>query len=157
VDPVAKRDANYTITPLAMAGPGSWEEKGDVRVGSNPKPDSDERVGNMKVIVVVEKNVTRKDARRKSAKIDVWGSALPFTNQVLNSPYMFQTVQGQYVVNHFRWLMERELLDIEPKKVLIKPLEMSGEALDHLKWVVCFGFPAFGISLGIIAWFLRRK
>jgi len=157
VDPVSKRDANYTITPLAMAGPGSWEEKGDVSVGSNPQPDADERVGNMKVIVAVEKLVTRKDAKRKTSKIDVWGSSLPFTNALLNNPGVFQNVQGQYVVNHFRWLMERELFDIEPKKVLIKPLEMSGEALSHLKWVVCFGFPAFGVCLGILAWFLRRK
>ncbi|HLY74910.1 MAG TPA: Gldg family protein [Planctomycetota bacterium] len=157
VDPVAKRDGTFTITPLAMAGPGSWEEKGSVNVGDNPKPDGDERVGSMKVITVAEKRVTRKDGNRKTAKLDVWGSSLPFTNAELRTPYVFQTTQGQYVVNHFRWLMERELLDIEPKKVVVKPLEMSGEALDHLKWVVCFGFPGFGVCLGVLAWFLRRK
>jgi hypothetical protein len=128
-----------------------------VGVGSNPKQDSDERGGGMKVIVAVEKAVTRKDAKRKAAKIDVWGSALPFTNQLLKNGYTFQTVQGQYVVNHFRWLMERELLDIEPKKVKVRPLEMSADALANLRWVVCFAFPGFGICLGILAWFLRRK
>lgn len=157
VDPVPKRLAGWSITPLAMAGPNSWGKKGEIVPGTPPKPEADETVGNMKVIVAVEKAVTRADARRKTAKIDVWGSALPFTNALLNSPYVFQTVQGQYVVNHFRWLMERELLDIEPKKVVVKPLEMSGEALANLKWVVVFGFPAFGISLGLVAWFLRRK
>ncbi len=157
IDPVQKRAPGWTITPLAMAGPNSWEEKGEITPGTPPKPDADERVGNMKVIVAVEKAVTRADAKRKTAKLDVWGSALPFTNGLLNSPYVFQTVQGQYVVNHFRWLMERELLDIQPKKVVVKPLEMSGEALNNLFWVVVIGFPAFGISLGILAWFLRRK
>jgi hypothetical protein len=34
---------------------------------------------------------------------------------------------------------------------------MSAEALDRLRWIVVFGFPGFGISLGILAWFLRRK
>jgi hypothetical protein len=157
IDPISKRDANYTITPLTMAGPSSWEEKGEVGAGANPKPDADERVGGMKVIVTVEKNVTRKDANRKAAKIDVWGSALPFTNALLQNGYVFQNVQGQYIVNHFRWLMERELLDIEPKKVKVRPLEMSAEALTNLRWVVCFAFPGFGICLGILAWFLRRK
>ncbi|MBV8882169.1 MAG: Gldg family protein [Planctomycetaceae bacterium] len=157
VDPIAKKDNNYTITPLAMAGPSSWEEKGEIGPSASPKPDADERVGNMKVITAVEKNVTRQDARRKTAKIDVWGSSLPFTNALLTTPYVFQTVQGQYVVNHFRWLMERTLLDIEPKKIAVKPLEMSGEALNHLFWVVVVAFPAFGVSLGVLAWFLRRK
>jgi hypothetical protein len=82
---------------------------------------------------------------------------LPFTNGVLRSSSQFSLVQGQYVVNHFRWLMERQLLDIEPKKVTIKPLEMSGQALDRLFWLVVVGFPAFGVSLGVLAWFLRRK
>jgi hypothetical protein len=157
IDPVSKKDNNYVITALAMASPASWEEKGDVGPGANPKPDADERVGGMKVIVTVEKNVTHKDAKRKTAKIDVWGSSLPFTNKLLSHAAVFGQIQGQYVVNHFRWLMERDLLDIEPKKIKVKPLEMSAEALDHLRWVVCFGFPAFGVCLGVLAWFLRRK
>lgn len=157
VDPIQKRAPGWTITPLAMAGPNSWGKKGEVTPSAPMRPEADEPVGNMKVIVAVEKAVTRQDAKRKTAKLDVWGSALPFTNALLSNPYVFQTVQGQYVVNHFRWLMERQLLEIEPKKVVVKPLEMSGEALDHLRWVVVFGFPAFGISLGVLAWFLRRK
>lgn len=154
IDPIPRRDANWTITPLAMAGPASWEEKGPIE---NAKPDADERVGNMKLIVAVEKTATAKEPRRKTAKIDVWGSALPFTNDLLKTPYVFQTVQGQYVVNHFRWLMERELLEIEPKKVVVKPLDMSAPALNRLFWVVVVGFPLFGVSLGLLAWFLRRK
>jgi len=157
VDPISKRAAGWTITPLAMASPDSFEKKGPITPGAPPKPDADERVGNMKVILAVEKIATRKDALRKVAKLDVWGSALPFTNALLNHQSIFGTVQGQYVVNHFRWLMSRELLDIQPKKVVVKPLEMSGEALNHLFWVVVVGFPAFGISLGLLAWFLRRK
>lgn len=157
IEAIAKKTPGLTITPLAMAGPNSWEEKGEIVPGTPPKPDADERVGNMKVIVAVEKVVTRQDPKRKVAKLDVWGSALPFTNALLNHQAIFGTVQGQYVVNHFRWLMERELLDIQPKKVVVKPLDMSAEALDRLRWIVVFGFPGFGISLGILAWFLRRK
>jgi hypothetical protein len=158
VDPIPRKDNNWIITPLAMAGPASWEEKGGTGPGDNPKPDADERVGNMKVIVAVEKTASHPmDDHHKTAKIDVWGSASPFTNAQLRDPYVFQGVQGQYVVNHFRWLMERELLEIEPKKFVVKPLDMTGPALDRLFWTVMVGFPSFGVALGLLAWFLRRK
>ncbi len=160
VDPIPKKDKDWLITPLAMAGPGSWEEKGDLGPGSRPKPDSDERVGNMKLIVVVEKAAKypmEPKEKHKMARIVVWGSALPFTNDVLKSPYHFQSVQGQYVVNHFRWLMDRQLLDLPAKPMAIKPLVMSGEAQSNLRWVIMGGFPVFAVLLGVLAWFLRRK
>jgi hypothetical protein len=96
------------------------------------------------------------DEKHKMAKIDVWGSVIPFTNQRL-VPQSFGTTQGQYVVNHFRWLMDRQLLEIEPKKMAVKPLAMSGDALAQLRWVIHLGFPFFAVSLGVLAWFLRRK
>jgi hypothetical protein len=109
-------------------------------------------------MVAVEKKASRPmDEKHKTAKIDVWGSALPFTNAVLPSPYVFQQIQGQYVVNHFRWLMERKLLDVGANTVAVKPLEMSGEALSQLRWMIHGGFPAIGIGLGLLAWYLRRK
>jgi hypothetical protein len=156
VDPLPRKDNNWIITPLAMAGPSSWGAKGSTT--DNPKPKPDESVGNMKVIVAVEKTASQPmDAQHKMAKIDVWGSSIPFTNALMQGPYVFQTTQGQYVVNHFRWLMERELLEIEPKRLVVKPLDMTGEALDRLFWTVMVGFPAFGVALGLLAWFLRRK
>jgi hypothetical protein len=158
IDPIQRKDNNWTITPIAMAGPLSWEEKGDTGPNAKMKRDPDEREGNMKVIVVVEKTAAHPmDPNHKIAKIDVWGSAIPFTNLTLKSPYEFQTVQGQYVVNHFRWLMARELLKIDSRKVVVKPLEISGEALRRLGIIVVGGFPAFGVALGILAWFMRRK
>ncbi len=159
VDPLMRRDPNWTITPLAVAGPYSWEEKGGTGPNDDPKPDKDERVGNMKVIVAVEKKADHPlDAQKhEKAKIVVWGSALPFTNALLPNPYVFQTIQGQYVVNQFRWLLDRQSMEFNPKKIVSKPLEMSGEALDRLKWIVVFGFPGFGVALGLLAWYLRRK
>jgi hypothetical protein len=158
IDPIERRDNNWTITPLAAAGPGSWEEKGDTGLNAKPKPDADERVGNMKLIVAVEKNAKfPMDDKHKKAKIIVWGSSLPFTNEVLRSPVFFQHVQGQYVVNHFRWLMDRQLLEVPAKDLGIKPLQMSPQAQRQLEVVIYWGFPAFGIGLGLLAWFLRRK
>jgi hypothetical protein len=96
------------------------------------------------------------DEKHKMAKIVVWGSSVPFTNDVLK-PVLLPDVQGQYVVNHFRWLMDRQLLEIPAKNMAVKPLQMSGDRdgpalLGHLHRL-----PAFGIALGVLAWFLRRK
>lgn len=158
IDPVDRKDNNWTITPLAMAGPNSWEEKGDTSPSARPKPDADERTGNMKLVVAVEKTAKRPmDEKHKMAKIIVWGSAIPFTNDLLKSGHVFTVAQGQYIVNQFRWLMERQLLKIEPKKMSVKPLIMSAEAQSQLRGVILFGFPAFGVALGVLAWFLRRK
>jgi hypothetical protein len=158
VDPIQRRDNSWTITPLAMAGPGSWGEKGDLSPGSVQKPDPDERQGNVKLIVAVEKIAKfPMDEKHKMARIIVWGSALPFTNEVLKNPYVFQTVQGQYVINHFRWLMDRQLLEIPEKIIHVKPVTMSAKALDQMGYVINWGFPAFGVALGLLAWYLRRK
>jgi hypothetical protein len=160
IDPIPKKDKDWLITPLAMAGANSWEEKGDLGPGSNPKPDADERVGNMKLIVAVEKKAKypmEPKETHQMARIVVWGSSLPFTNEVLRSPYEFQSVQGQYVINHFRWLMDRQLLTVGVKEMGVKPVKMSGEALNNLRWVIMAGFPAFGVLLGVLAWFMRRK
>jgi hypothetical protein len=158
VDPMPRRDSNWTITPLAQSGPGSWEEKGSINPADRPKRDSDERGGPMKLIVAVEKTAKfPMDDKHKTARIDVWGTAHPFTNDLLKSGYDFQHEQGQYVVNHFRWLMNRELLLTPPKQMSVKPLKMSSEALDQLGYVIKWGFPAFGVGLGLLAWFVRRK
>ena len=158
VDPIQRRDNNWTITPLAAAGPGSWEERGGTSPTDRPKKDADEREGDMKLIVAVEKVAKfPMDKKHEKARIIVWGSALPFTNEVLRSPAAFQTVQGQYVVNHFRWLMDRQLLQIPERNIHVKPLTMSATALDRMGYVINWGFPAFGVALGVLAWFLRRK
>jgi hypothetical protein len=154
VDPVARKDAEWRITPLAMAGPHSWEKKGELSSGVRSKPEGDERIGNMKLIVVVEKPASHKlDDRHARSKLDVWGSVAPFTNGVLLS----SEIQMEYVVNHFRWLTDRVLLDIKPENIRQKPLQLEESQLSQLSWIVLVGFPGFGLALGILAWYVRRK
>ncbi len=159
VDPIERKDPKWKITPLAMSGTAAWEEKGDLGPGAkSPGPDGEERVGNLKLIVAVEKPAPKpQDAAHANTRIVVWGSSGAFTNAALNPSRFFQQIQVQYVVNHFRWLMERQLFDLQPQKISVKPLEMSDAAYTQLKWVVLGGFPAFGILLGLVAWFVRRK
>ena len=154
VDPVERKDPNWRITTLVMAGPNSWEYKGDPDPRVRPIPKGDERHGELKLMVVVEKPATHPlDERHKRCKIDVWGSVEPFTNGLLIS----SGIQREYVVNHFRWLTDRVLLEIKPGSIKDRPVQLEADQLVQLRWIVMAGFPAFGLALGILAWYVRRK
>lgn len=152
IDPVSRKDPGWRITPLAMTGENSWESKGEI-TDSRPAPKRDERRGSLKLIVAVEK--TLKDG--KKAKLDVWGSVMPFTNDVLYAGGSLKSIQMEYVINHFRWLMDRSLLNIAPEKIQVRPLQLTDDQISQLKWIVLLGFPLFGVALGLLAWFVRRK
>jgi hypothetical protein len=157
VDPVEHEGQGWRTVPLLKSGPESWAETGETGPGRRPQADPGERTGALPLAVAVERPAKNpRDPRRKSAKLIVWGSVGPFTNAVLN-PGFFQEIQWQYVLNNFRWLIDRSLLEFEGQEVSVKPLEMSADALGRLRWVVHLGFPAFGILLGVVAWFVRRK
>jgi len=157
--PADKVARDLKVAPLARSGPQSWEETGATGPGSNAAFDPvNERPGPLPVIVAVEKPATKsQDPERTKARLVVWGSVAPFTNAVLFRGGLEQTAELQYVLNHFRWLSSREVLGIQPTQVEVKPLDMSAAALSRLKWVVLAGFPAFGVILGLVAWFVRRK
>jgi hypothetical protein len=148
----------WKITPLAMSSPRSWEEKDDPGSRTPPRPDPDERKGDLKLIVAVEKALAKgADDRPRTAKLVVWGSPLPFVSQVLYAQGTVQEVQYNYLVNHLRWLSERSMLEIKHDAVSVKPLDLSPAAIVQLRWVILVGFPAFGVLLGLFAWFMRRK
>jgi hypothetical protein len=155
VDPLDKGDASWKITPLAMSSPDAWAETGATGPGTRPRPDGKERVGNLKLIVAVEKPAAHPaDEKHRRAKVIIWGSTSPFTNEFLspNSEY-----QWTYLVNHYRWLVDRSLLELPHEKVAAAPLDLSAAALTRLQWMVYLVFPAFAAGLGVLAWYLRRK
>lgn len=155
VDPLIRKDPYWKIAALAMAGEYSWEEKGETGPGSRPRRDGDERGGNMKLITAVERQFKGDDKKRM--KLDVWGSVSPFTDTVLRSGNRPQEVQVQYLVNHFRWLLDKDIMDLKPETFPVRPLLLKDDQLSRLNWVVFAGFPAFGLALGFLAWFVRRK
>ncbi len=158
VDPVSKpAGEGWSIVPLLRSGPGSWEEKGPLEGTRRPVADGDERTGPQSLVVVVEKPATKARQKDQKAKLIVWGSAAPFTNGVLYNKGMFQQLQVQYITNHFRWLADRKILEITVPPVAVRPVDMSEVQVSTLRWVTGAGFPAFGILLGVLAWFIRRK
>jgi ABC-type uncharacterized transport system involved in gliding motility auxiliary subunit len=152
VDPIEKSVPDWRIVPLLMAGPGSWEQKGALTMERKAEPDKDLGYGDKKLAVAVEKPALQKqDEQHPKTRLVVWGSAAPFTNEVLN-----QEIQWHYVLNNFRWLTDRQSLDIPPQTIRVALLAMSPEAIGRVWWVVVVGFPAFGVALGFFVWFLRR-
>jgi hypothetical protein len=121
VEAIAKKDGT-SRSRRHMAGLNS---RGGRRARSRPVTLAEGRrralSGDMKVITISEKNVRRADAKHKTAKIDVWA---PYCRSPTASRPAQFSVQGQYVVNHFRWLMERRARH-RPKKVTIFPRDVG--------------------------------
>jgi hypothetical protein len=65
--------------------------------------------------------------------------------------------QVYYVVNTFRWLMDRDAMEVGSRKIVVEPIQMSPAALDRMWWIIVVGFPLVGVALGLTAFFFRRK
>lgn len=158
VEPIEKGTGWKTV-PLAQSGPESWGEKGPLGPDDRPRPDEDERRGPQNLIVAVEKSLPASggEASPRKAKLVVWGSVHPLTNSGLSPGGHVNSFQLHYVVNTFRWLMERETLEVGAHPVRIDPLQMSPRELDQVWWISSVGFPLVGVILGVLAFFFRRK
>ncbi len=157
VDPVEK-GAGWKTVPLAQSGPESWGEKGPVGPDDRPRPDKDERRGEQNLIVAVEKAVPKAGGGEPGkAKLVVWGSVHPLTSPGLSPGGHVNQYQLQYVVNAFRWLMDRETMEVGGRGVVVEPIQMSPAAISQVWWIAVVGFPLVGVALGILAFFFRRK
>ena len=95
---------------------------------------------------------------REDARIVLWGSAQALGDANLVSMGYPNVENLEYILNTFRWLMgEEKQISIPPKRPGQKPLDLTPDVLDRIKWITLFGFPALGLIVGILAWFLRRK
>ncbi len=161
VEKAAKVPPYCTVLPILFSAPTSWEEHGRVEQ-VRPRPDGEERLApdeGMPLAIAVSALLTDPSSNgREDARIVVWGSA-----QALGDPNLlsmgYPNVENLgYILNTFRWLMgEEEQVAIPPKRPGQRPLDLTPEALDRIKWVTLFGFPGLGLIVGILAWFLRRK
>ena len=152
VEPVEKGPGWKTV-PLAQSGPESWGEKGPLGPDARPRPDGDEPRGEQNLIVAVEKSLPKGG----KGKLVVWGSAIPLTNIGLSPGGFVNRLQIQYLVNTFRWLMDREVMEVGSVRMAIEPLQMSPRSVSQVKWITRVAFPLVGVILGILAWLFRRK
>jgi ABC-type uncharacterized transport system involved in gliding motility auxiliary subunit len=105
-----------------------------------------------------ETKLPAEPARRRTAKIIAWGTALPLTNGVLNTQAGQRDDYVSYIVNNFRWLLDMEsTIAAPPKQARNRPLEMTPKQRTMML-VVCVGvMPCIGVVLGVVAWMFRRK
>ena len=105
--------------------------------------------------MAVEKHVVHGSAEDKDTqtRLLVWGSVFPFTDQVIRTDVR----RLQYVANNFRWLGEKQVMEVKDQNINERPLTMTKDAIDKLWWGVVVGFPLFGVILGLVTWFIRRK
>jgi hypothetical protein len=157
VDPQEKGPGWKTV-PLAQSGPESWAEKGSVGPDDRPRPDKEESRGEQNLIVAVEKSLSAgADGKPRKAKLVTWGSVMALTNQGMSPGGYTNPPQVYYVVNTFRWLMDRESMEVGSRKIAVEPIQMSPAALDRMWWITVVGFPLVGVVLGLAAFFFRRK
>ena len=154
VEPVNQKNPKWKNEALARTGPSAWGETGDYSLKAGPKPDGNEKVGHLPLIVAVEKEPDKApEGHTRKTRLVVWGSYGPFTNRLM----VIRGPQQQYVINHFRWLGERQLMAPKGVPAHEAPLKMTPAELSKLFWVVVVGFPLFGFILGVVVWILRRK
>jgi hypothetical protein len=157
VDPQEKGPGWKTV-PLAQSGPESWAEKGSVGPDDRPRPDAEEPRGEQNLVVAVEKSLPAgPDGKPRKAKLVAWGSVNALTNQGMSPGGYTHPAQVYYVVNTFRWLMDRDAMEVGSRKIVVEPIQMSPAALDRMWWIIVVGFPLVGVALGLTAFFFRRK
>ena len=157
VEPVEKPVGKISVVSLMSSGPSSWEEKGPFQQRS-PAQDGEERAGPLSLAVAVRAELEGESSSRKRshARIVVWGSALSISNQ--NLSLFGKESPVEYVLNNFRWLMEKEnAITIPGRHSGRKPPEVNPEVLGRIFWVTVCGFPGLGVILGLLIWFMRRK
>ncbi len=150
-----------TVTPLLFSAPTSWEEQGRVEQ-VRPRPDGEERLSpddGMPIGMAVSTRLAKPGQNgREDARIVLWGSAQALGDANLVSMGYPNVENLEYILNTFRWLMgEEKQISIPPKRPGQRPLDLTPDVLDRIKWITLLGFPALGFIVGILAWFLRRK
>ncbi|HEY3225493.1 MAG TPA: Gldg family protein [Planctomycetota bacterium] len=142
--------------PLFLSGPRAWAEE-KFGPGDAPYQQSvGERSGEIALAVASEE--FRPPA--KPSRMIVWGGVLALTNKYNMAGDMPNDLSLGYILNNFRWLLEREEVISNPaaaRKPRMKPFAPPPEALSVIFGISVFGVPALGVILGTLAWFFRRK
>ena len=154
VDPVLiKKDAQAKV--LFISSPESYAET-DLPPKEDSKHNVGERVGNLPLAAVAEEAA----AVGRPARIIAWGSSMALNNQfnITGGAPNERTVG--YVLNNFRWLLEREMLIAAPsesRKLKMRPFQPGADGLSVMWWVSIVVIPLVGVVLGGVTWHFRRK
>ena len=155
VDPVPT-NKNMRGIPLFLSGPRSW---GEERFAPEHRPyqqDVGERSGPLPLAVASEEF----KPPGKPSRVIVWGGVLALTNKYNLAGDQPNELPIGYILNNFRWLLEREEVIANPaaaRKPRMKPFAPPPGAIPVIGWISIGGVPLLGVILGTLAWFFRRK
>lgn len=154
VDPAAVNRRMQSMA-LLLSSKATWAET-DLPPKSASRQTPGERWGPIPVSVASEE-IT---ASGKPARIIAYGGVAALTNEfnmIQDTPNDFTL---GYFLNNFRWLMERDVLIVDPassRKPRMKPFTPPPGADSVIAWLSLGGIPFLGVALGGLAWYFRRK
>jgi len=141
--------------PLFFSSPDSWAEL-DQPPSNSSKYNAGERWGNVPVAVASEEM----GPSGRASRIIAWGGVAALTNEFNMVGDTPNDMTLGYILNNFRWLLEREMLIATPaaaRKPRMKPFTPPPGSIAVIGWISVAGVPLLGVVLGGLAWFFRRK
>src|SRR6185295_323326 len=120
--------------PLFLSGPKAWAEE---KFGPGDAPyllNVGERSGEIPLAVASEEF----RPPGKSSRMIVWGGVMALTNKYNMAGDMPSDLSVTYILNNFRWLLEREEVIANPaasRKTRMKPFAPPPESLAVIGWI----------------------
>lgn len=151
--PVNKR---MQAMPLFFSSNQTWAEQDMPPEAGKSKHGPGERWGPVPLAAASEEV----GPSGKTARLIVWGGVSALTNEynLIGASPNDETLG--YILNNFRWLMEREVITpvgAQARKTRMKPFAPPAGGNAVIGWISIAGIPLIGVALGGLAWFFRRK
>jgi hypothetical protein len=154
IDPIDSGNPRRRSTGTLYAGPNAWAQPASRRKIQQEPGDPTAPC----LAAASSTLVDNPKAKRKEAKLLVWGSYVAFTDYTLAQGSDVREDYVGYLLNNFRWLMDQEgAITVPPKRLARRPVEISAVQANVMLGVSVVAMPLVGVVLGIIAWFFRRK
>ncbi len=146
---------------VLMQAPATAWADANYQPGLVPSPDMGEKQAEIALAVALEEKAEKpRNPASKTGRLVVWGGTTSMTDMGLGMMFGMNLPDLEYVLNTYRWLLEREQViadPIAPKSIIMRPLKLPDGALRYIGWTSVVILPLVGVLLGISAWFFRRK
>jgi hypothetical protein len=142
--------------PLFFSSNQTWAETDMPPEAGKSKHGPGERWGPVPIAAASEEM----GPSGKAARLIVWGGVSALTNEYNLRGAAPDEMSLGYIMNNFRWLMEREVIipvGSQARKTRMKPFSPPPGGNAVIGWISIGGIPLLGVVLGGLAWFFRRK
>lgn len=126
-----------------------------VENGSFSPPAANDLVGNISLMVAVEKGGVRSiDPNRGTTRMIVAGESLFLGNNGID-----REANHDFASHAINWLLARPelLVNIAPKPITDYKLTMTGAQMTTARWLLLGAFPGSVLLLGSLVWLRRRR